>query len=333
MIPKAPPLVDSFGRTHHYLRVSVTDRCNLRCSYCYPTSVDRRTQCRETLGFAGITRLVRLFARMGMDKVRLTGGEPLMRENLEQLVEQIVHIPGIKTVGMTTNGVLLKEKLEVLKEAGLSSLNVSLDTLRPERFARITGRDQYHRVHESLDKALDEGFSPLKLNTVIIRGFNDDELLDFVDLACRAPIRVRFIEYMPFNSNLWRNEDIVSWSQMREIIERRYRLYPLREGPEKSAVAREYAIEGFSGRVGFIAPLSSGFCEHCSRLRLTADGHLKLCLHHPQEIDLASALGAGFSDEQLADMIYAGLKEKPEAHEAGGGGNLAGKRTMAETGG
>ena len=333
MSPKLPPRVDSFGRTHNYLRVSVTDRCNLRCSYCGPKGVDRTTQCRETLSFAEIIRLVRLFAGIGVNKVRLTGGEPLMRENIVQLMEQIVRIPGIETVGITTNGVLLKDKLHALKKAGLSALNVSLDTLRPGRFSQITGRNQFHRVRESLHAALDEGFVPLKINTVIIRSLNDDELVDFVELACQRPISVRFIEYMPFSSNLWRNEDFVSWSQMRQVIERRYRLNPLRGQPEESTVAREYGIDGFSGRVGFITPLSSKFCHRCSRLRLTSDGHLKPCLHHPEEIDLAYPLRAGLSDKELTEMICAGLRKKPKEHEAVAGVKLTGERTMAEMGG
>ena len=333
MTLKSLPLVDSFGRNHNYLRVSVTDSCNLRCSYCYPQKINRKNRTRQILSFEEIIRLVRLFAGMEVNKIRLTGGEPLMRENAVGLVEQIVGIPGIETVGLTTNGVLLKENIHALKRAGLSALNVSLDTLRPERFARITGRNQFHTVRESLFSALEEGFAPLKLNTVIIRGFNDDEFLDFVALACRMQISVRFIEYMPFSSNLWRNEDFVSCIQMRQVIERHYRLIPLRELPEKRAVAREYGIEGFNSRVGFIAPLSSKFCSHCSRLRLTSDGYLKLCLHHPEEVDLASALRSGLSDELLAEIIYAGLKRKPEAHQASELGKPAGERTMAEMGG
>lgn len=333
MVSKLPQLVDSFGRTHNYLRVSVTDRCNLRCSYCDPQGVSRRTQCRETLSFAEIIRLVRLFAGMGVVKVRLTGGEPLIRENIEQLVERVVRIPGIETVGLTTNGVLLKDKLHALKKAGLSALNISLDTLRPERFSRITGRNQFHRVRESIDAALDEGFVPLKINTVIIRSLNDDELVDFVELACKAPISVRFIEYMPFSSNLWRNEDFVSWSQMRQVIERRYRLNPLRGRSEENTVAREYGIDGFTGRVGFITPLSSKFCHRCSRLRLTSDGHLKLCLHYPEEIDLVSPLRAGLSDKELAEMICSGLRKKPKEHEAVASVKLKGERKMAEMGG
>ena len=330
---KLPLLVDSFGRTHNYLRVSVTDRCNLRCSYCCPQKISRKTRCQQALSFEQIIRLVRLLARMGVNKVRLTGGEPLMRENVVRLVEQIAGIPGIETMGMTTNGVLLKDNLAALKKAGLSALNISLDTLRPERFAQITGRNRFHKVRESLLSALKEGFAPLKLNTVIIRGFNNDELRDFVALACRLKISVRFIEYMPFSSNLWQNEDFVSFMEMKQVIENRYRLIPPGEPPDKSAVAREYRIHGAEGRVGFITPLSSKFCQYCSRLRLTFDGHLKLCLHHPEEIDLGFALRAGLSDELLAEMIYAGLKKKPEAHRASEGGKPVDERTMAEMGG
>jgi len=285
------------------------------------------------LSFAEILRLVRLLAGMGVNKVRLTGGEPLLREDIEHLVAELAIIPGIKTLGLTTNGVLLQERLRALKEAGLSLLNVSLDTLRPERFEKITLHNHYHRVRQNLEAAIEAGFSPLKLNTVIVKGFNEDEILDFVELARARPLNVRFIEYMPFDSNLWRYEDFVSCRQVRKLIERKYTLIPLERDLHAPDVAREYRIKGFRGTIGFIAPLSDQFCRNRNRLRLTADGCLKLCLHHQLEIDLAEPLRSGASDAELERIIRTGLKNKPAGHRAFEAVGAKGGRSMRQLGG
>ncbi|HUU26802.1 MAG TPA: GTP 3',8-cyclase MoaA [archaeon] len=330
------PLVDYYGRAHTYLRISVTDRCNLRCIYCVPHDGDKPISRPELLSFAEIIHLARLFAGMGVTKVRLTGGEPLLRENIEHLVGELACLPGIQAVGMTTNGVLLKEKLPHLKAAGLKLLNISLDTLKPERFERIAQRDLYHKVREGLDQALENGFFPLKLNTVIKRGMNDNEIMDFVELARKKPVHIRFIEYMPFRSNQWQPDDFVSAGEIKSMIERKYRLLSQPQeddGTNDSRVAKNFRIDGFCGTVGFITPLSDNFCRYCNRLRLTADGNLKLCLYHPEEINLRSPLRTGVSDFELARLIRSGLEKKPLIHPAVEALNEQEDRTMIEMGG
>ena len=326
-------LIDSFGRKHNYLRISVTDRCNLRCVYCMPPEGIEHREREQILSFDEISRLVRLFAGMGIRKVRLTGGEPLLRRNIGCLIADLANVPGIETVGLTTNGVLLEEHVSSLKRTGLDLLNVSLDTLRPERFENITLRKSYDRVRNGLDKALEEGFKPLKLNVVVVKGVNDDELLDFVEFVRDKPVKVRFIEYMPFRANCWRMDRFISFADMRSLIEKEYDLLPIADETDDSRVAREFRIDGFQGTVGFITSLSDHFCHHCNRLRLTADGCLKLCLYHRAELDLRGALRSGSSDEALAEKIHCALADKPLKHSALNPEAAGENRTMIEIGG
>lgn len=326
------PLIDGFGRRHNYLRIAVTDRCNLRCTYCMPPQGIRAKPRAAILRFDEVVRVARVASEMGVTKVRLTGGEPLVRRGLPRLVHALAALPRIESVAMTTNGVLLSRFARLLRAAGLGSVNMSLDSLVPERFARITLRDHFDRVLAGLDAALAAGFVPLKINTVVIRGFNDDELPAFVELTRTKPVHVRFIEYMPFRDNRWARERLLSYDAMREILEQRYALEPV--APEDPAQpARDFQVPGYCGRVGIIASMTRPFCERCSRLRLTAEGALKSCLFHAPESGLRDALRAGITDDELADRIRAAVLGKPAGHAPLEELVAMDNRVMAEIGG
>ena len=281
-----------------------------------------------------VLRAARVFAGLGVRKIRLTGGEPTVRPDIERLVTQLAALPGIETLGMTTNGTLLREKAAALREAGLSvtSLNVSLDTRRPERFAQLAGQDRLAEVMAGLDAALAAGFAPVKVNVVVMAGVNDDELCDFVELARERPLDIRFIEYMPFKDNGWVGVDVMPYRAMLEEIARQYHLRPcVRPGTRR--VAKEYAIPEFTGTVGFISALSEDFCRDCNRLRLTADGAMKTCLFHPFEMSLRDLMRAGAEDETLAGAIRATLLGKPACHPPAEELRGANSRAMIEIGG
>ena len=330
--PPLPPLVDRFGRRQTYLRVSVTERCNLRCTYCMPPQGVALRPREEILTFEEIERIVALLARMGVNKVRLTGGEPLVRHNLERLVAAIAAIPGIATVAMTTNGVRLAEKSALLRASGLGQLNVSLDTLSRERFQRIALRDEFGRVWAGIEAALAAGFAPLKLNMVVMRGVNDDELLDFVELARERPINVRFIEYMPFKDNDWERQRVVGYREMLDALGARFEILPCAD-EDPAFVARDFQVPGFRGRVSFITSMTDDFCAGCNRLRLLADGAMKSCLFSPPEDNLRLALRGGADEAQLERLIRRVVSLKQEKHA--GLDTLAGlpNNSMIEIGG
>lgn len=306
-------LIDRFGRKHTYLRISVTDRCNLRCVYCMPHEGLQWKDKHELLSYEEIQRVAKVFVSMGVSKIRLTGGEPLVRRELEKLVRALSLIEGVETLAMTTNAVLLAGKAELLKNAGLHALNISLDTFRADRFLEIARRNDLDNVIDGINAALAAGFRSLKLNVVVMAGKNDDEVIDFVDYAVDKPINVRFIEYMPFKDNEWHVDKVVTFAEMKERIERKYRLIPLEAEP--SAVAKDFGIVGGRGTVSFITSMSDSFCGSCNRLRLTADGSVKSCLFYPAEISLRDALRRGVSDGELEELILYSLAQKPEAHE------------------
>ena len=273
----------------------------------------------ELLTFEEIIRLVRIFARMGIDKVRLTGGEPLVRRDFEQLVERIAGVPGIATIAMTTNAVLLKGKARRLYQAGLRKLNISLDTFRPDRFEQITLRDDLDCVLDAIEEALAVGFRPLKVNAVVMRGINEDELGDFIEFVRDRPVNVRFIEFMPFKDNGWSRDKLVPYREMRETIEERYELSPLSAADDPSNVAKEFSIRDAGGRrlagsVGFITSMTNDFCGACNRVRLTADGSIKSCLHHPAEASLRDAMRGGADDAELERLIRRAVHAKPYGH-------------------
>ncbi len=309
------PLVDSFSRVHQYLRVSVTDRCNLRCIYCMPEEGAAWKPRAEILSLEEIERLSRLMVSLGIQKIRLTGGEPMVRRDLAGLIETLAGLPGLKTLAMTTNGTLLAKHAHTLRRSGLTALNVSLDTLRPDRFRKITLHDGLGDVLAGIEAALDAGFAPLKLNVVVITGLNDDECSDFLEFVRTREIDVRFIEFMPFPGNQWQPHRVAPWRDVKASIEQNYTLIPV---AATDSVARSFRVEGFAGRVSFVSPLTEEFCMSCSRLRLTADGALKSCLFYPAEISLRDAMRHGAPDEELEAMIRAALAQKhlihPEAH-------------------
>lgn len=326
------PLVDRFGRAHTYLRISLTERCNLRCRYCMPVDGLVPRHSSHLLSFDEIERLVRLSARMGVTRVRLTGGEPTIRPDLVELVARLVSIPGITSVGLTTNGMRLAELAAPLRQAGLTRLNVSLDTLRPERFEQIARRPGWHRVWAGIEAALAAGYEPLKINVVVIGGVNDDELEDFGRLAQTLPIEVRFIEYMPFRGNGWQEARMIPW---RDMFARLSQLWPLTpvERADPHAVSRVYRAPGFAGSLGFISSMSEHFCGGCNRLRLTSDGAIKSCLFQGAELSLRNALRAGADDEALAALLHQALAGKWEHHPPASELANMEARTMTEIGG
>lgn len=326
------PLVDGFGRVHTYLRIAVTDRCNLRCRYCMPHSGPRFRPIEHLLTDGEIARLVRLFARIGIHKVRLTGGEPLTRPGIEGLVRTVAETPGIRTVGLTTNGVLLKRLALRLRAAGLERLNISLDSLCPDRYASIAGKPRLSDALEGIDAAYDAGIPRVKLNMVVIGGCNDDEVLDFVALTRERRVQVRFIEYMPFPGNGWDPARVRTYEELRATIERECPLEPVLDAAS-DGVAREYRVPGFRGTIGFISPMSQHFCASCSRLRLTADGALKSCLFYESECSLRDALRTGSSDEIIETMVRAAIERKPEAHAPPAALADGPNRSMFEIGG
>jgi cyclic pyranopterin phosphate synthase len=285
----------------------------------------------ELLTYEEIVRVARIFAALGVNKIRLTGGEPLVRKNLEELIEQLASLDGIKTLAMTTNATLLAPKAKLLRNLGLTALNISLDTFRKERFEKITRRDDFERVIAGLESALSAGFSSIKINMVAIAGFNDDEVMDFAEYAFSHPVNVRFIEYMPFKDNDWQVDKVITFAEMKQLIEQRYRLKPLEV--ERSAVGKDFAIEGGAGSVSFISSMSDSFCGTCNRLRLTADGSIKSCLFYPAETNVREALRQGASDRDIENLILYALALKPEAHPPAAEIAAADNRAMIEIGG
>ena len=305
-------LIDRFNRKHTYLRISVTDRCNLRCVYCMPPEGIAVKKKSELLSYEEIYRIAAVFVKLGIDKIRITGGEPMVRNDLELLIKSIARLPGLKQLAMTTNAVLLADKAQALKDAGLQSINISLDSLRADRFKEITLRDDFQRVLNGIDAAYNAGFSPLKLNVVVMKGRNEDEVLDFVNYVKDRKINVRFIEYMPFKDNRWDPSTVYSYKEMREQIETEFKLIPLEGHP--SDVAKDFQIDGRKGSVSFISSMTDSFCASCNRLRMTADGSIKSCLFYDAEINMKERLRSGCSDQDVEEMILYALANKPEAH-------------------
>ena len=328
----SPLLTDTFGRRHNNLRVSVTDRCNLRCTYCMPEEVTFRDR-SELLTFEEIAAVVRVAATLGVDKVRLTGGEPLLRKDLHKLVRLIAAVPGITDIGVTTNGVLLADQAGALFDAGLRRMNVSLDTLDPGRFRALTRRDGVEKVLAGLAAAKRAGFAPIKVNAVAIRGFAER---DVVPLAryCRANgFELRFIEYMPIGADEWERDKVFFASEILDLIGNEVgELVPANTDP--SAPALEYTYKDGSGSVGVIASVSRPFCASCNRLRLTADGKLRNCLFALDETDVKGLLRASpFDEEAVADALRNSVWAKREGHEINAATFVKPDRTMHAIGG
>ena len=296
-------MLDTLQRPIKDLRISVTDRCNFRCTYCMPLDDYDWLDKREVLTFEEITRLARLFIQLGVEKIRLTGGEPLARRDLEQLVKSLSDLDGLRDLCLTTNGSTLTEKSQALKAAGLRRLNVSLDSLKPDRFRRITKRGDLQKVLDGLFVAKKHGFSPIKLNAVIERGVNDDEIIDLVTFSLEHGFAIRFIEFMDVgNANHWQSDTIVPKQEILDIINTRF---PLREVGRKggSAPSVDYQCVDGSGDIGVIASVTEPFCASCTRARLTADGRLVTCLFANTGHNLKVLLRGGASDDRLLDVL------------------------------
>ena len=309
-------LIDSFGRVHNNLRISVTDRCNIRCFYCMPADDVVFMKRSELLSFEEIERFVRVATKLGINKVRLTGGEPLVRRELDKLVAQIAAIPEIKDVGLTTNGILLADQAEALYAAGLRRINISLDALDPVRFKEITRREGYEKVIEGIQAAQKVGFDPVKLNAVTIRGMTEDQVVPFGHFARETGVEIRFIEFMPLDAdNAWEREKVLFAHEIIESLNREIMpLVPVRQ-QDKTAPATEFMFEDGVGRIGFIASVSRPFCESCNRFRLTADGKLRNCLFSLEETDVKSLIRDGGSDDEIAAAIRDSVAAKKEGHE------------------
>ncbi|KAL3159838.1 GTP 3',8-cyclase, mitochondrial [Trebouxia sp. C0009 RCD-2024] len=307
-------LTDTFRRKHTYLRISLTEKCNLRCMYCMPEEGTDLTPQDALLTTSEILRLSRLFVEGGVNKIRLTGGEPTLRRDIVDLTKELNALPGLQAIGITTNGIALRRKLPELQAHGLSLLNLSLDTLRPERFERMTRRRGHDRVLETLDLAVRLGFAPVKVNVVVMRGVNDDEIADFVELTRDRSINVRFIEYMPFDGNVWSDTKMVTYKQMMAAVQQRFPHELQRLQDPRSEVAKNFHIPGFKGSVSFITSMTHAFCGDCNRLRLMADGNLKVCLFGANEVSLRDAMRQGASDANLRVIISAAVNRKKAAH-------------------
>jgi GTP 3',8-cyclase len=327
------PLHDSWGREIKSLRVSVTDKCNFRCRYCMPAEGLEWLERDELLSFEEIERLVRVLARMGVDEVRLTGGEPLVRRDLPTLVGMLAATPGVRDLSLTTNGVLLDRFAAPLVEAGLRRLNVSLDSLSHVRFAEITRRDALDRVLAGLAAAeRHPELRPIKVNCVAIKGFTEEEVPALAELARRKPYVVRFIEFMPLDADqAWRGDDVLTGGEIRALIEERW---PLEELPAKeSSTARRFRFADGAGEIGFVNPVSEPFCSTCDRIRLTADGQLRTCLFSRREWDLKTPLRDGSSDERLEELIRFAVAHKELKHKINDPGFVRASRSMSQIGG
>ncbi len=333
LIGRVEPLTDAFKRPITYLRVSVTDRCNLRCVYCMPEAGLPWIAKPDILSYEEIAEIVRAAAQVGVRSIRLTGGEPLIRRDLDRLVAMIAAIPGIDDIALSTNGLLLAEQAPALRAAGLTRANVSLDTLREDRFTAIARRPGLNRVLEGIDAALAAGIGPLKINCVVMRGQNDDELEAFGALTRERAVHIRFIEVMPVTENVELQRD--AWISSDEVLDRLRGLGELHAvpNPHGNGPARTFAYDGAPGTVGVISPLAHDYCETCNRVRLSADGRLKLCLFGDHLIDLRTPLRAGGGEAAIVELLRGAMHVKPERHHLALGETASAMRAFSEIGG
>ncbi len=305
-------LIDSYGRVAKKLRISVTDKCNMRCGYCMPKDNTKWFDTNEVLSFEEIIRLSSIFANLGVEKIRITGGEPLVRPSIEDLIRSIAKINDIRSIGLTTNGLLFLEKVKALKSSGLDSVNISLDSFKENRFKMMTGVNGLDKVISSIQKAKDVGLD-VKINTVVVRGWNDDEVVEFANFARRTGITVRFIEFMPLDgTGIWRSDLVFSKREMIEKIETDIgKVIPASE-QEMSTPAKHYSFSDGMGTVGFIPSVTEPFCSQCDRIRLTSDGRFLTCLFENPGYDIKSFLRKGTSDEELSHCLIQCMNMKQE---------------------
>ena len=295
-------IIDSYNRVHDYLRISLTDNCNLRCFYCMPEENYEFTPSERLMKPEEIDAFAKIFVRLGVKKIRLTGGEPLVRKDASKIILLLSGLPVELT--LTTNGTRLQQYLPVLKEANISSLNVSLDTLRPERFLLVTRRDQFEIVYNNISQLIENGIH-VKVNMVVMKGLNDDEINDFIAWTKNTPVHVRFIEFMPFSGNRWTSNRVFTWQEMLSVIGSKYSFEHLSDG--KHDTAKKYAVPGHAGTFAVISTMSAPFCDGCNRIRLTADGKMKNCLFSKEETDLLSAMRKG---EDVEPLIHQCISKK-----------------------
>ena len=309
-------LVDTFGRVHNNLRISVTDRCNIRCFYCMPEDNPVFMERREILTFEEIERFVRVAVRLGINKVRLTGGEPLVRRNLQVLVRKLAAIPEITDLALTTNGILLPEQAGQLYDAGLRRINIHLDTLDPAKFKQIVRRDMFERVLEGIFACKRLGYNPIKLNAVAVRGLIEEDLVPLAQFGRKHGIEVRFIEFMPLDADgQWQRDKVLFAADILETLS--YEIAPLVTVPDQDtrAPASEFMFSDGVGRIGIIASVSRPFCMSCNRIRLTADGKLRNCLFALDELDVKAVMRSGGSDDEIIQLIRRSVHDKWEGHE------------------
>ena len=299
---------DSYNRIHNYLRISLTDNCNLRCFYCMPEEDYQFTPVSKLMQANEIEMLAKIFVQEGVKKIRLTGGEPLVRKDAGQIIASLGRLPVELT--LTTNATRIHEFISVLKESNVQSVNVSLDTLQPDKFLLITRRDNYHLVRSNIELLLHHGFN-VKINAVVMKGFNDDEILDFIAWTTHVPLQIRFIEFMPFTGNRWTSNKVVSLHEILVMVNDRYSFLPVQG--EANDTAKHYTVPGHAGTFAVISTMSEPFCDTCNRMRLTADGKLKNCLFSKGETDLLTALRNG---EDVLPLIHQSIQNK--ARQLGG---------------
>ena len=325
-------LKDKYERVIDYMRISITDRCNLRCVYCMPEKGVKLFEHRDILTYEEIIRVVVIAASLGVRKVRITGGEPLVRKNISFLIASLKAIKGIDDISLTTNGILLEKYARVLADSGLNRVNISLDSLRPDRYKEITRGGDISLIMKGLDAAEKAGLLPIKINMVPIRNLNDDEIIDFALVTLKTARHVRFIEFMPIGSrDLWSDERYIATDELKKTVEKIGTLIPVRL--RKTGPARYFSFEGASGVIGFISALTHHFCGECNRLRLTADGRLRPCLFSETEIDLKPALRKQSSDSEIERLLRLAIEVKPEGHKIDQRDDLSSLKSMSRIGG
>ena len=334
MMNSVPVLQDSHGRAIRDLRISITDRCNFRCFYCMPKEAMEWQPKGEILTFEEIVTLTEVFVSLGISKLRVTGGEPMLRRDIEKLIARLAVIPGVEDLAMTTNAHFLRGRAQGLKEAGLQRLTISLDSLDAERFALLTGRNELSQVLDGIDAAIEAGLDPVKVNSVVIRGINDDQAVGFAAFAREKGVRVRFIEFMPLdNGKVWKREMVVPGEELRDRINAVYPLERVKsENPSETARRWRFA-DGAPGEIGFINPVSQPFCGHCSRIRLTADGMIRTCLFSTVEYNIKRLLRNGAERGELVDFIIATIEKKEDRHHINDPQFVQPLRTMSCIGG
>jgi len=310
-----PQLIDGMGRTIVNLRISVTDRCNFRCTYCMPADNVEFMDRSNLLSFEEIHRVAQIVSRLGINRLRLTGGEPLMRKNLHVLIKMLSEIDGINDIAMTTNAYFLKDQAQSLKDAGLKRLNVSLDALDPEKFRDVNRRDCLQAVLDGLDTARKVGFKSIKINAVAVRNFSETEIMGLVEMGRSEGFEIRFIEFMPLDSDkMWERDKVLFGHEIIDMIKEHYELIPIDNSLEIGP-ASEYNFADGKGKVGIITAVSNPFCDHCNRIRMTADGKLRTCLFSTDETDLKELIRSGATDEKIIDALKQAILIKEPGHK------------------